>query len=618
MPPDEYLGPYKIGALIGRGGMGAVYAGEHAKTGEKCAVKLIAAHVSDDPRFRRRFDSEIRALKLLKHRNIVRIIGEGEDEEGRLFYSMELIDGETLQARIRRQKKLSWQSTVGIAIQIAAALKHAHDIGVTHRDLKPANLILTADDTVKLVDFGIPKVFGDDREQTQLGSVLGTPDYMAPEQAVGGPITPRTDLYALGSVMYAMLLGRAPFKGKNATDVIDALRRDRPVPLDLVNSALPEELTALVHQLLEKKPEDRPPTALSVINRLKAILAEPRHHETQTGKSSATNIGDRSDGETNLVDPVTTDSDDTREGFLPRGETPLSTATSPRSSETSRRYRVADEISTPGLATAVSRRDQTVESTTSGGESLDFPNQSNAPENGEVRRARFATVDLESPILGSPEHRSHPLLHGIAIAGMIAVLMAVGYLAFRMLQPLGPDASYQAAIESGEVAKLSSFLRRFPDDERANEIRDLQMELRVAATLRRFSAQDKIGIVELGPAELGFIAALKDRKTKPNESAERVGQWLNVFDGSAEAESAPVLAELLELARYQRDRLKTRSPQRIEDSRTAELLKEVRDIRLLSNKDEIRKKLTGIIETFGDLGWAEPAVEEARKRLQQL
>lgn len=119
--PDEYLGPYKMGALIGRGGMGSVYEGRHATTDERVAVKLIASHVSDDPRFRRRFASEIRALTLLKHRNIVRIIGEGEDNAGRLFYCMELISGETLQSRIRRLKKIQWQSAIEISIQIARA-----------------------------------------------------------------------------------------------------------------------------------------------------------------------------------------------------------------------------------------------------------------------------------------------------------------------------------------------------------------------------------------------------------------------------------------------------------------------------------------------------------------
>lgn len=269
MPTFEFLGPYRIGKQLGRGGMGSVYEAAHERTGEKVAVKLIAQHIADEPRFRRRFDDEVKTLQRLRHNGIVRLIGFGE-EDGQLFYSMELVEGESLQSRIRRDKKLDWRVVIDISIQICSALKHAHDIGVIHRDLKPANLILTNDDTVKLVDFGIVKVFGNS-EQTAPGSVLGTADYMPPEQATGIAATQRTDLYALGCVMYAMLTGRPPFTGKTVTEVIESLKRDRPVPLDLVNPDLPEALVELVHQLLEKDPADRPPTALAVMNRLKAM-----------------------------------------------------------------------------------------------------------------------------------------------------------------------------------------------------------------------------------------------------------------------------------------------------------------------------------------------------------
>ena len=198
-------------------------------TGELVAVKLIAAHANEDERFRRRFEAEFKALDKLRHPGIVRLIGHGQ-QAGRMFYSMERVRGRTLHAIIRESegKRLDWQTALPWAIQIASALKHAHDYGIIHRDLKPANLIISDEHSdvgdaaigaaggpgrVKIVDFGIAKVFGVG-EQTLAGSVLGTADFMAPEQAGDGPITPRTDLYALGSVMYAMLAGRAPFAGR--------------------------------------------------------------------------------------------------------------------------------------------------------------------------------------------------------------------------------------------------------------------------------------------------------------------------------------------------------------------------------------------------------------------
>ena len=289
MPPFEFLGPYRIGETIGRGGMGTVYRAVHEKTKEPVAVKLIAAHVADEPKFRRRFDSEVKTLQRLRHEGIVRLIGFG-DEEGQLVYSMDWGEGVSLQARIRREQRIDWRATLDIAIQVCAALKHAHDIGVIHRDLKPANLILTQNDQVKLVDFGIAKIFGDG-EQTLVGSVLGTADFMAPEQATSSGITVRTDLYALGSLMYAMLTGRPPFSGKNTTEVIESLKRDRPVPLDIINPELPGELVELVHHLLQKEPGDRPPTALAVMNRLKAMRAGLQQAGTVVNEGSRTEVG---------------------------------------------------------------------------------------------------------------------------------------------------------------------------------------------------------------------------------------------------------------------------------------------------------------------------------------
>ncbi len=249
--------------------MGTVYRGAHVKTGQRVAIKVLARQMSQEPRFRRRFDAEIETLKNLNHPNIVRLIGFGE-EQGLLFYSMELVEGPSLLEHLRKVKRLDWDTVLGIGIDVCAALKHAHDFGVIHRDLKPANLLMEPEGRLKLTDFGIAKLFGAN-EQTAAGSVLGTADYMAPEQAAGGNVTPRTDLYALGSLLYACLVGRPPFGGRNLTQVIHGLKHESPVPLDLVVPDVPHELAELVHELLEKAPEDRPPTALAVGKRLASM-----------------------------------------------------------------------------------------------------------------------------------------------------------------------------------------------------------------------------------------------------------------------------------------------------------------------------------------------------------
>jgi serine/threonine protein kinase len=286
MSSFEYLGPYRILETIGRGGMGRIFRAQHAKSGEIVAVKLIADNVADDPNFRRRFDDEIVALTRLKHPNIVWVIGCGE-EQGHLFYSMELVEGETLQERLRRERKLDWQTTVDLAIDICSALKFAHNFGVIHRDLKPSNLIFNSQGKVKIVDFGIAKLFGN-TEQTVAGSVLGTADYMAPEQASGSEVTELTDLYALGNVLYACFAGHPPFKNRSLTGLIDSVRNETPLRIEELNPEVPLEIAELIHDLLAKAPRDRPRTALAVMNRLMAIREGLRRTPQATHETPST------------------------------------------------------------------------------------------------------------------------------------------------------------------------------------------------------------------------------------------------------------------------------------------------------------------------------------------
>lgn len=289
MSSFEYLGPYRILETIGRGGMGRIFRAQHAKSGEIVAVKLIADNVADDPNFRRRFDDEIVALTRLKHPNIVWVIGCGE-EQGHLFYSMELVEGETLQERLRRERKLDWQTTVDLAIDICSALKFAHNFGVIHRDLKPSNLIFNSQGKVKIVDFGIAKLFGN-TEQTMAGSVLGTADYMAPEQASGSEVTELTDLYALGNVLYACFAGHPPFKNRSLTGLIDSVRNETPRRIEELNPDVPLEIAELIHDLLAKVPRERPRTALAVMNRLMAIREGLRRMPQATPETPSTGPG---------------------------------------------------------------------------------------------------------------------------------------------------------------------------------------------------------------------------------------------------------------------------------------------------------------------------------------
>ena len=267
----EVIGPYKIIRTLGQGGMGTVYHGVHSKSNDSVAIKVIASNMAQHQRFRRRFDSEIQTLLKLKHPNIVQLIGFGE-EKGMLFYSMEYVDGENLQQQLRREKKIGWERVVDIAIEVCSALKHAHDFGVIHRDLKPANLMINSQGKVKLTDFGIAKLFGA-MESTVEGAVLGTADFMPPEQAEGKPVSVRSDLYSLGSMCYAAIAGRAPFVGKNIPEILFNVRYGALNPLASLEPSVPKELCDLIDELLRREPSMRPPTALVVGNRLQALRA---------------------------------------------------------------------------------------------------------------------------------------------------------------------------------------------------------------------------------------------------------------------------------------------------------------------------------------------------------
>ncbi|WP_442509476.1 serine/threonine-protein kinase [Novipirellula sp. SH528] len=625
MKSPEFLGPYRVGETLGRGGMGAVYVGVHEHTGEKVAVKLIAAHVADEPRFRRRFDAEVETLKRLRHPGIVRLIGYGE-EDGQLFYSMELVDGESLQQRIRRQKRIHWQAAIDIAIEICAALKHAHDFGVIHRDLKPANLILSTSGKVKLVDFGIAKLFGFG-EQTMAGSILGTADYMAPEQATSSGVSVRTDLYAMGSVLYAMLTGRPPFPGKRTTEVIQALQRDRPVPLELIDSELPEALCELVHQLLEKDPADRPPTALSVMNRLKAMRAGLLRQQTLPDHSMPTAhsipgrdqpVAKPTGDSTEKTDPGGHDTTGLNVGHTDRGDQPQTgdirtvEIGGPTQSEKAQSNFAATIASQNTVAsdpiTDVEDATQTADEATS-------------------RSTHFQSVDAEhrhgaerSANASAAEHWKQ----AISISLMMAVLIAGVILFFKAAKQPTADELYQVIAENADAEnagearlEMDQFIKRFPEDPRYDKVDRLRRRIDLQRLLRRMSVQAKLDISPLSAAEQGFHDAMTGREQDPATAASRLTQWLAIYDTQT-LQTDESLEEMIVLAKHEVEQLRERAPAVILDPRAAELLDRIRKTVENAPPQTARETLTGIIQLHADHGWAEPAVEEAKRQLEKL
>lgn len=269
MHPDQ-IGPYRITRKIGSGGMGNVYHGVHEDSGQEVAVKVLPASMTRESGFVRRFSREIEAMRQLNNPHIVRLFEDGQSDDGSYFYSMEFVDGETLTSLISRRRKLPWNEVIDLSSQTATALKAAHDAGIIHRDLKPSNLMVSKSGQLKLTDFGVADIFAGTR-LTRPGGVVGTAEYMSPEQARGKRATKQSDLYSLGAVMYVMLAGRPPFTGKQASEIMhkhQVAQFDRP---SHYAPSTPRLLEELVCRLLEKKPDDRLPDALVVLRQLSNI-----------------------------------------------------------------------------------------------------------------------------------------------------------------------------------------------------------------------------------------------------------------------------------------------------------------------------------------------------------
>jgi serine/threonine-protein kinase len=247
------LGRYEILAELGRGAMGKVYRARDPIVGREVAIKSL--NLEEFPKRQQeeilgRFRREAQAAGQLNHPNIVTIFDVGES-----FFVMELVKGETLQARVAGKKPLSLEETLGVVAPIAAALDYAHKRGVVHRDVKPANIMLTDRGVPKLMDFGLAHL--DTTVLTRAGQSLGSPAYMAPEQIQGIEPTPRADLYALAVVTYEMLTGARPFAGKNITTLLHQVVHESPLPPRHFNAALPPRYDELFERALAKVPEER-------------------------------------------------------------------------------------------------------------------------------------------------------------------------------------------------------------------------------------------------------------------------------------------------------------------------------------------------------------------------
>lgn len=625
--PLERLGPYRIEKLLGRGGMGAVYSGINEATGEKAALKVLAAHLSDNADFRDRFTSEVETLKKLRHPNIVQLLAWGEEGD-HLFYVMELVDGRSLQDEIQAGRRYDWREVAKIGVEVCRALKHAHDSGVIHRDLKPANLLIDRQNQIKLTDFGIAKLYGG-TQITAAGGILGTADYMSPEQAEGKPVNARSDLYSLGSVMYALLTGQPPFAAKSLAEVIHNLRFEKPTPVRRLAPDTPEAFETIIHQLLEKEPSKRVASAFAVGNYLRA-MEHALSLETQVGNITADDLPldtppkapakkPASDQTVSGIDATIVTSGNNKSRSAPATEVGGATVELGPGQEAEPDYR----LSSSEAATYVPREKTQVAPAPSAAAA--------AVVEAPPAKAKFHTMAEEEALRKKRERKGEEgtpqWLLLLGMTGAVAVL--AGLVIFALLPP-SADTLYRqisSAAESGELTQLQSvdaeirqFLQRFPEDSRARELETYRERLDMAKLEKQAQLKARFGRGGSLPVQQAYSDAVRLTESDPERALARFTAIVAVFDGmKGESEDeSDVNANYVKLARNRIEELKGIVQ---EISAAQEKLIAAR----LDHADELRAEkpeaaadiYRGVVELYSDKQWASKLVERAKKSLEK-
>lgn len=285
----QRIGGYEIMGKLGEGGLGVVYKARQLSMGRIVALKVLHERWVTDDEFRKRFLVEARLVGRLSHPNLIQVIDVGR-YKSTLYFSMEFVDGEPVDATLDKDGRMDLQSTVSIAIQVASALEYLHQRRIVHRDVKPGNIMVTKGGIAKLGDFGFVKSSLESVLSTE-GEVLGTPDYISPEAARGEKnLDFRSDLYSLGTTLYHMLTGNPPFGG-SVSDVMDQHIKTEPKPISAIVKDLTPKMAEVVEKLMRKKPSDRYQNFSELLNDLDEVRRAAKTTLPAGGNPSASVVG---------------------------------------------------------------------------------------------------------------------------------------------------------------------------------------------------------------------------------------------------------------------------------------------------------------------------------------
>jgi type II secretory pathway pseudopilin PulG len=294
----QNIGRYEIIGELGRGAMGLVYKAKDPTIGRIVALKTMRldVHGLEAEDMLRRFRNEAQAVGVLNHPNVVTIFDAAEQDK--IFYiAMEFIEGTTLHQLLTQKRVLSTEEIIRLSRQIGAGLDYAHSHGIIHRDIKPANIMITSNGVVKIMDFGIAKTGG---SVTSTGQVLGTPNYMSPEQVKGKPLDGRSDLFSFGVVLYEMLTGEKPFVGQNVTTIIYKIVNEQPTPPRDLDVTIHPGLSAIVTKALAKAPDDRYQSGADLVRDLESY----KSYGSKLGPTTPISAGTAAQGEKTTVLPL--------------------------------------------------------------------------------------------------------------------------------------------------------------------------------------------------------------------------------------------------------------------------------------------------------------------------
>lgn len=570
----DSIGPYQFKGILGRGGMGTVYRGSHNDTGELHAIKVLAPTYAHDPHFRGRFESEIKALIQLDHPNIVRLLSYGQ-EDAMLFFSMELVEGNSLFHMQKNGHRFDWREILKIARDVSLGLRHAHDRGIIHRDLKPGNLLMadSADGQlglIKITDFGIAKQFGKSLNTGE--NVLGTMDFMSPEQAKGEPVTFKSDIFSLGTVLFTLLSGSPPF---TANSVEESLRNLTRVPAPRVSSVVPnvpKELDELIRRLMAKQPDKRIQTAQALLHQIDEVETKLRDH---------------SEAQTVYPD---SNSNDTFDLSAPRTEV----KTSLRDVKKSRAQTVGGEPKT------VVRPEQSV----SASSKVDYFNT--VDDQARQRQATGESAADERGILP------------VTLA-LVGVLLLGAFGVYQAYKPPSAEA-LMAQIEENSARpnkvldEIGLFLKHYPNEERAPKVEELQ---RIGKAVWLYNSLCNTLTVRSGmkgenrltKIEEQFLNIVEISEDDPTLASAKMTAFVNIHESS---DLDPGDQKCVDAAKSYEIKL-------LNDARSKILLN-VKEIKTAMDKagkrtdpDSAIEIYESILELYGDIKWGQlPESDEGR------